>query len=189
MLQEITPPKGAFDGGTDTNKDGIPDPLMFGLQVHPKEPLVYVSMVTGARLGIFEYDQTGKLKYIGSSPNSGKLICWIAINKAGTRAYTTNNGSDTVSVYDLTDPRRPKEIQYLELRGYGAPYQLALSPDEKYPYTIKHRTFDKTPIGDGGILNVIQIDSNGKITEAKYSPYSVPNRGDLLGRPLGLATR
>jgi hypothetical protein len=189
LIQEIEPPKGAFDGGTDTNKDGIPDPLMFGLQKHPTEPLIYVSMVTGARLGVFEYDQRGKLKYLGATSNSGKLICWVTINKAGTRAYTTNNGSDTVSVYNLTDPRNPKEIQHIDLKGYGAPYQLALSSDEKHLYTIKHRTFDETPVGDGGTLNVIDVAADGKITEAKYSPYNVPNRGDLLARPLGLTTR
>jgi len=189
LLQEIAPPEGAFEGGTDTNKDGVPDPLMFGLQAHPKEPLVYVSMVTGARLGIFEYDNTGKLTYLGATPNTGQLICWVIINKAGTRAYTTNNGSDTVSVYDLTDPRHPIEMQHIDLRGYGAPYQMALSSDEKYLYAIKHRTFDETPVGDGGTLNVIQIDATGKLSESKYSPYNVPSRGDLLGRPLGLATK
>lgn len=189
LLQEIVPPEGAFDGGTDTNKDGVPDPLMFGLQVHPKEPLIYVSMVTGARLGVFEYDKTGKLTYLGATPNTGNLICWVIINKAGTRAYTTNNGSDTVSVYDLTDPRHPVEMQHIDLRGYGAPYQMALSSDEKYLYAIKHRTFDETPVGDGGTLNVIEIDAKGQLSESKYSPYNVPNRGDLLARPLGLATK
>jgi len=189
LVQELLPPKGVFDGGLDTNNDGVPDPLMFGLQKHPKEPLIYISMVTGAKIGVFEYDQSGKLKYIGSSSNSGSLICWITINKTGTRAYTTNNGSDTVSVYDLTNPRQPIEMQSLSVRGYGAPYQLALSPDEKYLYTIKHRTFDKTPVGDGGTLNVIHIDNDGKLEESQYSPYAVPSRGDLLGRPLGLVTR
>lgn len=189
LIQEIIPPEGAFDGGTDTNKDGIPDPLMFGLQAHPKQPLIYVSMVTGARLGIFEYDKTGKLTYLGATSNTGNLICWIKINKAGTRAYTTNNGSDTVSVYDLTDPRHPVEIQHIDLRGYGAPYQMALSSNEKYLYAIKHRTFDETPVGDGNTLNVIEIDAKGKLSESKYSPYNVPSRGDLLARPLGLATK
>lgn len=189
LLQELSAPPGTFEGGLDTNKDGKPDPLMFGLQAHPKEPLVYVSMVTGARLGVFEYDDKGRLTFAGAAANSGQLVCWVIINKAGTRAYTTNNGSDTVSVYDLTDPRHPKEIQHLDLRGYGAPYQMALSPDESYLYAIKHRTFDETPVGDGGTLNVLRIDQDGKLTESQYSPYNVPGRGDLLGRPLGLATR
>ena len=189
VIQEIQPPRGQFDGGIDTDKDGVPDPLMFGLQAHPKEPLIYVSMVTSARLGVFEYNKNGKLKFVSSASNSGQLICWVAINKEGTRAYTTNNGSDTVSVYDLTDPRHPKEIQHLELRGYGAPYQLSLSPDEKHIYTIKHRTFDKTPIGDGGTLNILDISTDGRIVESNYSPINVPHRGDLLARPLGLATR
>lgn len=184
IIQEIEPLEGVFDAG-----EGAPDPLMFGLQAHPNQPIIYVSFVTGAKLGVFESGKDGTLSYLGSASNSGGLICWITINKAGTRTYTTNNASDTVSVYDLTEPRHPKEIQHLELRGYGAPYQLALSPDEKYLYTIKHRTFDETPIGDGGTLNVVEINADGKIAEAKYSPYAVPHRGDLLARPLGITTR
>lgn len=189
LLQELTAPAGTFEGGLAINKDGKSNILMFGLQVHPKEPLIYVAMVTAAKLAVFEYNDEGKLTFVGTVPNSGGLICWVIINKAGTRAYTTNNATDTISVYDLTNPREPREIQHLELRGYGAPYQMALSSDDCYLYAIKHRTFDETPIGDGGTLNVLQIDEDGKLTESKYSPYNVPSRGDLFGRPIGLATR
>lgn len=189
LLQELTAPAGSFDGDLATNAEGKSNVLMFGLQVHPKEPLIYVAMVTASKLAVYEYDDTGKLTFVNLVPNSGGLICWVTINKAGTRAYTTNNATDTISVYDLTDPRNPKEIQHYELRGYGAPYQMALSSDDKYLYTIKHRTFADTPVGDGSTLNVLQIGEDGKISESKYSPYNVPSRGDLFGRPLGLATR
>ncbi|MEQ1530434.1 MAG: hypothetical protein ABL925_14055 [Methylococcales bacterium] len=189
ILQELTAPVGSFDGDLATNAEGKSNVLMFGLQVHPKEPLIYVAMVTASKLAVYEYDDTGKLTFVSLAPNSGGLICWVTINKAGTRAYTTNNATDSISVYDLTDPRSPKEIQHYELRGHGAPYQMALSSDDKYLYTIKHRTFADTPVGDGGTLNVLHIDEDGKISESKYSPVNVPSRGDLLGRPLGLATR
>lgn len=189
LLQELTAPAGTFDDGLDKNSEGKSNILMFGLQAHPKESIIYVAMVTAAKLAVFEYDSSGRLSFIGTASNSGGLICWVTINKAGTRAYTTNNATDNISVYDLTDPRKPKEIQVAELRGYGAPYQMALSPDEKFLYTIKHRTFDDTPAGDGGTLNVLQIDADGKLTESKYSPVNVPSRGDLFGRPIGLAAR
>ena len=188
LVQELEAEAGPFEGGLDTNEDGKPDPLMFGLQVHPEERLLYVSYVTAAKLAVYEYDDEGKLTFVTAVPNSGGLICWIVINADGTRAYTTNNGDDSISVYDLSDPRAPVEIQHLELRGYGAPYQLGLSPDEGHLVISKHRTFDKTPVGDGSVLNVLAVADDGTLEEVATSPVTVPSRGDLLARPMGIAS-
>ncbi len=188
LVHELEPPAAEFEGGIDTDQDGVADPLMFGLQVHPTEPLVYISYVTSAKLAIYEYDENGKMTFVDAVPNSGQLICWIAINAEGTRAYTTNGASDSVSVYDLSDPRAPKEVQHLELRGYGAPYQVGLSADEKNLMISKHRTFPKTPIGDGSVLNLLEIRPDGTLEEVAHSPYTIPSRGDLLARPMGIAS-
>lgn len=179
-------PPGAFENGLDVDDDGKPDALMFGLQVHPKEPLVYVSMVTGARMAVYSYDDEGRLTFLRVAPNKGQLICWILINKAGTRAYTTNNGDDTVSVYDLTDPTTPVEIQTAQLKGHGHPYQMALDSSERFLHIVKHRTFPDTPIGDGSVLNVLKVMSDGTLEEVGSSPETLPVRDDLLARPQGV---
>ena len=179
-------PAGVFDNGLDVDNDGKPDALMFGLQAHPKEPLVYVSMVSGAKLAIFSYDNEGRLSFIRAVPNKGQLICWIKINKAGTRAYTTNNGDDTVSTYDLTDPANPIEIQTLQLKGHGHPYQMDLDSSESFLHIVKHRTFPETPLGDGSVLNVLKIKPDGTLMEVGSSPETLPVRDDLLARPQGV---
>ena len=188
LVQELEAPAEAFEGGIDTNEDGKVDPLMFGLMAHPTENLLYVSFVTAGQLGVYEFDDAGKLTYLTAVPNSGGLICWVFINKDGTRAYTTNNGDDSVSVYDLSDPRAPREIQHVQLRGYGAPYQLGLTPDEQHLVISKHRTFPTTPVGDGSVLNVLSVAPDGTLTEVPTSPVTVPSRGDLFARPMGIAT-
>lgn len=185
-LPPMAAPEGAFVGGLDTDKDGKPDPLMFGLQAHPTEKLVYVCFVTAAKLAVYEYDDEGRLTFLRAVPNSGELICWLAVNAAGTRGYTANNASDTVSVYDLSDPRKPVEIQHLHLKGHGHPYQLALDSREKFLYTVKHRTFKETPVGDGSVLNVLEVLANGKLREVPSSPVTLPVRDDLLARPQGV---
>jgi DNA-binding beta-propeller fold protein YncE len=185
-LSPLSAPEGAFVGGLDTDKDGKPDPLMFGLQAHPKEKLVYVCFVTAAKLAVYEYDDEGRLTFLRAVPNSGELICWLVVNATGTRAYTSNNASDTVSVYDLSDPRKPVEIQHLHLKGHGHPYQLALDPREKFLYTVKHRTFKETPVGDGSVLNVLEVLPTGKLREVPSSPVTLPVRDDLLARPQGV---
>ena len=180
-------PPGAFDGGLDVDNDGEPDPLMFGLQKHPTKQLIYVSMVSGARMAVFSYDDRGKLSLENIVTNKGQLICWIKINKKGTRAYTTNNGDNTVSVYDLTDPINPKEIQTLKLKGNGHPYQLDLDSKESFMYIVKHRTFPETPIGKGNELDVLKIKEDGTLEEVSSSPIKLPVRDDLLARPQGVA--
>lgn len=185
-LPPLAAPEGAFAGGLDTDKDGKPDPLMFGLQTHPKEKLVYVCFVTAAKLAVFEYDDAGRLTFLQAVPNSGELICWLVVNAAGTRAYTANNASDTLSVYDLSDARKPAEIQHLHLKGHGNPYQLALDSREKFLYTVKHRTFKETPVGDGSVLNVLEVLPTGKVREVPSSPVTLPVRDDLLARPQGV---
>ncbi len=179
-------PEGAFDGGMDVDGDGKPDPLIFGLQVHPKKKLIYIGFVTAAKIGVYRYDDEGRLTFIRSVPNKGKLVCWIKINKAGTLAYTTNNADDTVSVYDLSDAETPKEIQTLLLRGHGHPYQLDMSPDERSLYVVKHRTFNETPRGDGSVLNVLAVGKDGMLEENDSSPVTLPVRNDLLARPQGV---
>jgi hypothetical protein len=189
-LQQNPPtsaPRGAFDGGLDVDNDGEPDPLMFGLQKHPTKPLIYISMVSGARMAIFSYDNDGKLSLENIVPNKGNLICWIKIDKEGTRAYTTNNGDNTVSVYDLADPVNPIEIQTLKLNGDGHPYQLDIDSRGSFMYIVKHRTFPETPIGKGNVLNVLKIKEDGTLEEVSSSPIKLPVRDDLFARPQGVA--
>lgn len=179
-------PLGAFDRGLDVDNDGTPDPLMFGLQAHPTEPLIYVSMVSSAKLAVFKYNDEGVLSFVRLVPNNGKLICWVKVNKDGTRAYTTNNGDNTVSVYDLSDPTFPVEIQTLKLKGDGHPYQLDLDSSESHLYIVKHRTFPETPIGKGNELNALKVLPDGKLEEINSSPLKLPVRDDLLARPQGV---
>ncbi len=183
----IPAPPGAFDGGLDVDNDGEPDPLMFGLQKHPTKPLIYISMVSGARMAIFSYDDNGKLTLKSIVPNKGKLICWIKINKEGTRAYTTNNGDNTVSVYDLANPVNPIEIQTLKLKGDGHPYQLDIDSRGSFMYIVKHRTFPETSIGKGNELVILKIKEDGALEEVSSSPIKLPVRDDLLARPQGVA--
>ena len=184
--EPLRPPPDAIQGGIDADGDGKPDALMFGLQVHPRERIVYVSYVSAARLGVYAYDDDGRLSFVRSVPNNGEIICWVLINRDGTRAYTTNNGDDTVSVYDLADPTLPIEIQTLHLKGHGHPYQLALDGSERFLHIVKHRTFKETPVGDGIVLNVLAVRPDGTLQELGTSPVALPVRDDLLARPQGV---
>jgi DNA-binding beta-propeller fold protein YncE len=185
-LPQIFAPPNSFEGGMDTDGDGAPDVLMFGLQAHPRENVIYISFVTGARLAVYRYDDAGQLEFVRTVPNSGGLICWVRLNKAGTRAYTTNNASNTLSVYDTTDAENPREIQHVTLPGQGHPYQIAISPEDDYLCIVKHRTFDETPVGQGNVLNAVRLNEDGCVTSGGMTEHRLPVRDDLLARPQGV---
>ena len=145
-----------------------------------------MGFVSAAKMGVYSFDEEGRLSFLRTVPNSGELICWIVVNRAGTRAYTTNNADSTASVYDLADPREPREIQVVKLEGDGHPYQIALDPSEEFLHVVKHRTFDETPVGEGNVLNVLRVDADGRLEEVPTSPLKLPVRDDLLARPQGV---
>ncbi len=145
-----------------------------GLDAHPKLPILYVGFVTINRMGVYTYDTTGTLHFERSVPNTGKAICWITGNKAGTRLYTTNTADNSVSVYDLTDPLAPVEIQKVILAGNSSAFQLSLDSKGKFLYVVGQRSSAATPLGDGSLLHVLKVDKDGLLREIGSSPLTLP---------------
>ena len=183
----LAPPAAEFT--IDLNGDGNPDALPLGLQVHPTQHILYVGFVTGNKLGVYTYDDMGQLTFVRAVSNGGALICWIAINSDATRLYTANTGDDTVSVYDIaTDPMNPAEMQTVQLKGDGSPFQLTLdSSTGGFLHVVKQRAFPTTPLGEGSLLNVLQVNPDGTLTEVDSSPTMLDVPTDPFTRPQGVA--
>jgi 6-phosphogluconolactonase (cycloisomerase 2 family) len=102
-------------------------------------------------------------------PNSGIAICWLRTNRAGTRLYTTNQGSftstSTVSVYDITDPETPKEIQSITPSGISNATQIELSLDEQNLFVVSQHFNTITPPNQGKALHVFSIGADGTLKE------------------------
>jgi DNA-binding beta-propeller fold protein YncE len=107
----------------------------------------------------------------------------VVVNQAGTRLYTSNTGDDTVSVYDLTDPLTPVEIQTVQLNGNGKALQFALDDNEEFMYVISQRVIpDDAADGTSNKLSVLQVNADGTLTEVSSSPT-------ILEVPLAPAAR
>ena len=117
---------------TDTTTPRLP----LGLWNHPYLPLVYVGFVSDNKVGVYEYDLEGSLKFRRAVPNSGAAVCWLRTNRAGTRLYTADTVTNSISVYDLTDPENPVQIQEFNLSGQGNVLQIALSTDDQSLYAL-----------------------------------------------------
>ncbi len=162
-------------------------PLPLGLQVHPNQKYLYVGFVLVDKVGVYSYDDDGKLTFIKAVHIGGKQPCWFITNKAGTRLYTGNTLDNSVTVLDITNPSSPAELQTVQLKevvpGTGAATQLALSPDEKYLQVVVHRN-SANP--NGNAINVLQVNSNGTLTELPNSPLPLPSINNSF--PQGIAT-
>jgi len=159
-------------------------PLPLGLWANPDARQLYVGFVTVNKLGVYTWDEDGVPILERTVANSGKAICWLRTNRAGTRLYTVNTGSSTVSVYDTTDPAEPKEIQAVHTAGPGALFQLALDPTERFLYVIGQRG---SHAALGNALHVLAVDEeDGTLSEVSSSPVPITLQS-LDARPQGVA--
>ena len=159
-------------------------PLPLGLWANPDARQLYVGFVTVNKLGVYTWDESGMPIFERTVANSGTAICWLRTNRAGTRLYTANTGSSTVSVYDTTDPDQPKEIQAVRTLGPGALFQLALDPTERFLYVIGQRGSRAAP---GNALHVLAVDDeDGTLSEVSSSPAPITLRSPDA-RPQGVA--
>ena len=150
-----------------------------GLQSHPSKPILYVGFVTINKLGVYSYDQaTGKLTFLKTVPNSGQAPCWIITNRAGTRLYTANTADNSVTVYDLTDPTTPVEIQRVTLNSNGSAgaTQLTLDSTESFLQVVDHR--NSPDVAEGNGLHVLNVNQDGTLIEVSSSPLALPSVDD-----------
>lgn len=152
-------------------------PLPLGLALHPTQPILYVGFVTINELGVFTYDDLDGpsnpnwgLQFVGAAPNSGQAICWIRVNHAGTRLYSSDTGTNSISVYDLSNPLKPVQIQELNMAGLGNATQFEISPDDAYIYAISSRASATIPDGQGNALHVLKVADDGTVDEIAKSP-------------------
>ena len=100
-----------------------------GLIAHPRLPLIYAGVANIGRLIAYSYDSSGRLAFVHAQPNRGAFLpCWTEISRDGTRLYTGNAGSQNISVFDLANPRAPRQIQTVKLHGQGNPWNFQIDP-------------------------------------------------------------
>lgn len=187
--QEGTAVLTAFKIGADGLLTGVPgSPLALppvngtpsaplGLATHPTQNLLYVGFVNVGRLGVYSIDPTtGALTFVTHVANSGNEVCWLTITKNGQSLYTDNMASNSISHYDLTDPRNPVEVQHLVMKdaASGGAFELSLDPTEKLLYVVQQRTTLNAADTKGNAIHVLQIGAGGSLTEAPYSPIALP---------------
>jgi 6-phosphogluconolactonase (cycloisomerase 2 family) len=145
-----------------------PTPVGVGAVLHPTIKGLYLTLPADHQVQVYGYDTNGKLGSVGSAQNQGLAVCWDAINATGTRLYTSETASGTISVYDLTNTKKPVQLQHMAVSGTGAlPIHMKVDPTGQFLYVLDRL----------GVLHVLNIASDGTVTE-NLTPYN-------LGLPSG----
>jgi 6-phosphogluconolactonase (cycloisomerase 2 family) len=145
-----------------------------GEVLHPTQRVLYAGLLHTNQLGVYKFNSAGVLTFVRAAPNDGSDICWFKTNAAGTRLYSSESVSRTVTVYDITQSLNPVQLEQITLSGADFPLtNIALDPTEQFFYALS-----------GHNLHILNIDSDGLLTETLPS---VLLPGSPLERPLGLA--
>jgi 6-phosphogluconolactonase (cycloisomerase 2 family) len=161
--------------------------LPLGLAVHPREPLLYVGLVTISHIAVYHFTDSGRLKFLQAVPDAGNGVCWLTINKNATRLYASNTGDPSVGVFDIgTDPRTPTQIQNVLLHnpGGGGGFEFRLDSTNQWLHVV---TQQSSPNADGmaNALHTFRVARDGTLTEVPSSPVVLPVPN--LVRPQGVA--
>jgi 6-phosphogluconolactonase (cycloisomerase 2 family) len=103
-------------------------------------------------------------------------MCWDIMTSNGRVLYTSNTGTEDLSVYDTSKPANPKRIQLLKVKGHQPTTELTIESTQHFLFVLTpHVDADagalrSTPRYPTNEVHVFRIGSKGKLTELKSSP-------------------
>lgn len=157
--------------------------VFLGAAVHPNQRALYAAVPSVNQFGVYTYNTAGNLAFAKQLVDPGSLLCWMMTNPAGTRLYTVESGTNTITVYDISGGNflKPVQLQHFSLQAGGAPTNLKLDPTGAFLYVLGLNETGTT----GNFLHVLNVSSaDGTLTET-LAPLKIPiHSGEI---PMGLA--
>lgn len=158
---------------------------LLGMRTHPDLQILYVDLTFISEVAVYRYDEKGRLSFVTAVADSGAAPCWAIVNHTGTRLYATNTGDNSISVFDLTDPLNPVEIQHFLMDSTtGHPFSTVIDSSDHFIYVSNEQdTATATPAANA--FHTLQVDSNGTLTEP-FPPTVLPIGGTVPVRAQGI---
>ncbi len=161
--------------------------LALGLWAHPQLHYLYAGLVNVNRIGVYQWNEQGHLKFIETALDSGQGPCWLRVTKDGHFLLASNTADQSVSVFSLTDPAHPVEVLRAADGGLGGYFELSLSPDERHLYVLEQQD-SQASVGRSNKIHVFDFDrSSGSLTAVPSKLVTLPV--DASTRPVGLIVR
>ncbi len=153
---------------------------------NPNLPILYVDITPISEVAVYRYDETGVLSFVRTVKDSGAAPCWAVVNHTGTRLYATNTGDNSISVYDLTDPLNPVEIQHFVMDSTtGAPFSTVIDQSDHFLYVVSEQSSaDSTAAGNA--FHTLKVNPDGTLTQP-FSPTVLPIGGSVPVRAQGIS--
>ena len=174
----------ALPNSVFADKTGGHQPL--GMRTHPSLPILYVDITPISEVAVYRYDERGVLSFVRTVADSGAAPCWAIVNHSGTRLYATNTGDNSVSVYDLTDPLDPVEIQHFVMDATtGAAFSTVIDQSDEFIYVSSElSSSNATPAANA--FHTLKVAPDGTLTEP-FSPTVLPIGGNVPVRAQGIS--
>ncbi len=142
--------------------------------LHPRQRVLYAGLLTTNELGVYSFDAAGNISFVQAVPNQGIDICWLRMNAAGTRLYSSESVTNTLTVYDTSEALNPVEIQHVTLNAPDGPViNIELDPAGTFLYALA---------GHG--IHTLNVDTSGMLNEM-VGPTILPMSNQ--DTPLGMA--
>ena len=159
--------------------------LPLGMRTHPTRPILYVDITPISEVAVYRYDESGRLSFVRTVPDSGKAPCWTVVNHTGTRLYATNTGDNSIAVYDLTDPLDPVEIQHFVMADTtGAAFSTVIDDSDQWIYVSSEQASSAATTA-ANAFHTLKVNSDGTLTEP-FSPTVLPIGGTVPVRAQGI---
>jgi 6-phosphogluconolactonase (cycloisomerase 2 family) len=172
--------------------------LLLGAAANPKLNIVYAGLTGANEIGVFTYDETGRLSFVTAVPDEGRAACWCDVSPDGKFLYTGDTGSNTIGVFSLADPLHPVEVQNFSLGGPQTPpgsppgtarqtavFQIAVDPSGRFLYAVDQNTSATGTFSEGNQLHILSIGRDGTLSEpqgpAILSRFGVPGNAHPQG--------
>jgi hypothetical protein len=162
----------------------VDPPLLLGTASHPTLNIVYAGLTGANEVGVYTYDETGRLSFVDAVPDQGAAACWCVVSADGKFLYVATTGTDSVGVFSLDDPLHPVQIQELALRhvpgdqNQSADFQISLDPSGRSLYVVNQSTSPTGTAHRGNQLHVLSVAGDGLVGEPNdpivFSPADVP---------------
>lgn len=145
-------------------------PFTLGLGLYPGKNILYAGLLFENKVAVFTFNpKNGKLKFQNTAPNGGSSVGWFTVRKDGKYMWTSNQVSNSVSTYDLSDPLKPVEVQVVQFTGCGEPSQVAMDPSENWIYfvnsAVTNKCSQKDPNTRSNMIHTLRLAPDGKMTQ------------------------